>query len=130
MSGLDEEQLRFLRTNNRTMYAALSAPCVDCHIAWHPLVMTFDHRDRAEKKYTISSFRTASPKTFKKELAKCDVVCRNCHQIREYLRDINVLEIGEFKKSRYKYYERMVPYLLDGATIRLDAYQQVPIGVI
>lgn len=128
MAGLDEQQYRNWKRNSRVMYTKLSAPCEDCNITWHPLVMTFDHEDRAQKKYVISNLRTAHPETFDRELAKCAVVCRNCHQIREYLRDINVLDIGEAKKNRYKYYERLVPYLCGGAMLRRDAFQLVKIG--
>ena len=130
MAGLDEEQLRNLARNRRVMYKLLSAPCEDCNITWHPLVMTFDHEDRSQTKYVISNLKTALPSVFDEEIAKCAVVCRNCHQIREYLRDINVLDIGKAKANRYKYYERLVPYLCGGAMLRRDAFKFVRIGSI
>lgn len=130
MAGLNETQLRNLKRNSRVMYKMLSAPCVDCNIVWHPLVMTFDHEDRATKKYVIADLKIAHPATFDREIAKCAVVCRNCHQIREYLRDINVMDIGEAKRGRYRYYERLVPYLCGGAMLRRDAFKFVRIGNI
>lgn len=130
MTGLNYGQIQNIKHNTRVMYTALSAPCIDCNITWHPLVMTFDHRDRAKKKYVIANIRAINPKKFLEEINKCDVVCRNCHDIREYLRDINVLEIGEFKQERYKYYERLVEYLCGGALLRKDAFDIVPLGDI
>lgn len=128
MAGLGKQKLANLKRNNRVAFAALSRPCVDCNITWHPLVMTFDHVDRAEKKHVLADFRTAAPHEFDAELAKCEAVCRNCHQIREYLRDIDVLKVSAIKRNKYKYYERLVPYLAGGAIIRRDAFDLVPIG--
>ena len=59
--------------------------CVDCGINNH-ILLDFDHiRD---KKYNISrmihdGFSWAA---IKKEIAKCEVVCANCHRIRTYNR--------------------------------------------
>lgn len=128
--GLSPKEIFYVKRNTRVMYEALSQPCVDCNITWHPLVMTFDHVDRSQKKHTIANIRAMRPKFFDLEVAKCEVVCRNCHQIREYLRDIGVLEIGAGKKNTYKYYERLVPYLCGGGIIRRDAYDFVPAGDI
>jgi hypothetical protein len=45
--------------------------------------LEFHHRDPGEKDFTISKFRLTSWKKneqiIKKELDKCDLVCRNCH---------------------------------------------------
>jgi hypothetical protein len=55
-------------------------PCVDCGLI-DPLVMHFDHRDRATKKATVSYLMChgASLESIQKEVAKCDVRCANCH---------------------------------------------------
>lgn len=62
----------------------LSHPCVDCGET-NPIVLEFDHRDGADKLWTISemaSRRNSSIENIKKEIDKCDVRCANCHKIR------------------------------------------------
>ena len=56
--------------------------CADCGIN-EPLVLQFDHRDPDSKKGTIGKkFAAWGPKTIREEIAKCDVVCANCHIMR------------------------------------------------
>ncbi len=52
--------------------------CVDCGEG-DPLVLEFDHR--GNKKYEVSSLVSDGYplSTIQREIAKCDVVCRNCH---------------------------------------------------
>lgn len=109
--------------NTKVMHKALSRKCCDCRLHWHPLVMTFDHRERSSKVKNPSAFRTVSPSAFKRELDKCDVVCRNCHQIREYLRDAGHIDISPRKKAQYNYYASLVKWLTHGALIRPDTYE-------
>ena len=59
--------------------------CVDCGIGNH-IILDFDHL--RDKKYNISrmihdGFPWAA---IKKEIAKCEVVCANCHRIRTHKR--------------------------------------------
>lgn len=62
-------------------------PCTDCQEWFNPWQMEFDHRDRTTKVGCISTIlRTASHQTFLNELAKCDVVCANCHRNRTFRR--------------------------------------------
>lgn len=45
-----------------------------------PRILIFHHRDPAEKQFTIrSSNRTH--RVVDREVAKCDILCRNCHAI-------------------------------------------------
>jgi len=122
---LTDQQIANLHRNNRVKFELLAQPCVDCKIQWHPLVMTFDHTDRSKKRNEISKLLVCAPEEFDAEVAKCDVVCRNCHQIREYLRDLNILNISKGKQPAYRFYEKLIPYLCGGATLRSDAYQYV-----
>ncbi len=47
--------------------------------------MDFDHRNSNEKKFAISqSKRMGSIEKTKTEIAKCDVVCANCHRERTF----------------------------------------------
>jgi hypothetical protein len=62
-----------------------NAGCTDCGETNH-IVLDFDHL--GNKKYNVSrmihdGFSWAA---IKKEIAKCEVVCANCHRIRTHLR--------------------------------------------
>lgn len=61
-------------------------PCLDCGIKYPPYVMQFDHL--GDKKFNIGSATAHNPKPDKlrAEIAKCEVVCANCHAIRTYNR--------------------------------------------
>lgn len=55
-------------------------PCVDCGED-NIIVLDFDHRDPADKHFTIGGGSTArKPESIKKEIQKCDVRCSNCHR--------------------------------------------------
>ncbi len=59
-------------------------PCLDCGGLFPPECMDFDHRDRSQKKRNIASMIgiCQSKATILAEIAKCDLVCANCHRIR------------------------------------------------
>jgi hypothetical protein len=62
-----------------------STPCADCGKNYPYYVMDFDHRDPATKKFTIASkAKSTSRKQIWEEIAKCDVVCSNCHRERTH----------------------------------------------
>ena len=61
--------------------------CVDCGEKYPHWMLDFDHRPEHEK--LGSPIQIASTYNIKKaweEVAKCDVVCPNCHRIRSYIR--------------------------------------------
>jgi len=59
-------------------------PCRDCGGRFAPHQMDFDHRDQATKSFTLCAGRAAlkSREQILVEVAKCDVVCANCHRLR------------------------------------------------
>jgi hypothetical protein len=61
-------------------------PCMDCGGTFPPYVMEFDHRDPATKLFALTSSRAMlKPRDqLLAEIAKCDIVCSNCHQARTY----------------------------------------------
>ena len=65
-----------------------SEPCMDCGIRFPLVCMDFDHRDRSTKRSNVSRLVIggAAMKTFLREIELCDVVCSNCHRIREATR--------------------------------------------
>jgi len=66
-------------------------PCVDCGET-DPVVLEFDRR--SDKAFSIAQgLRDRSWPSLLKEMAKCDVVCANCHRRRTALR-------GGFARAR------------------------------
>jgi hypothetical protein len=62
-------------------------PCMDCGGTFHPAAMQFDHRPGTTKVADLASLaRDGSTHLFGLELAKCDLVCANCHAIRTFER--------------------------------------------
>ncbi len=61
-------------------------PCTDCGESYPACVMDFDHV-RGEKLFNVTSMKGRSPSeaAILEEVAKCDVVCANCHRIRTWL---------------------------------------------
>jgi hypothetical protein len=62
-----------------------SKPCVDCGGIFPSECMDFDHLSD-DKIIDISKSLYRSMEFIKKEIAKCDLVCANCHRIRTYKR--------------------------------------------
>lgn len=62
-------------------------PCLDCHQIYPPYVMDFDHV-RGSKRGDISTLATngVSLTILRRELAKCECVCANCHRERTHTR--------------------------------------------
>lgn len=64
----------------------LERGCVDCGYNTHPAALDFDHRRGEPKVKDVSKLLTNSMEKLLAEIAKCDVVCANCHRIRTSLR--------------------------------------------
>lgn len=63
--------------------ALKNKPCLDCGGMFHPEAMEFDHRDGEIKSFSVATFaRNVGDDLFYKEVAKCDLVCANCHRVR------------------------------------------------
>lgn len=66
-----------------------NVPCMDCGGVFPPCVMDFDHRDPSTKTKRFRSPGMMAARTslaeFEAEIAKCDLVCANCHRIRTHL---------------------------------------------
>ena len=74
--------------------------CMDCKEDYPYWMLEFDHL--SYKKFNISGYRkkTNSLDTIKAEIAKCEVVCSNCHRIRTFVRNLvngtDTTDISEF----------------------------------
>lgn len=54
-------------------------PCVECGQD-NPVVLEFDHLEDKSKSISLLVGQGYSIKTIKKEIAKCQVLCANCHR--------------------------------------------------
>ena len=62
-------------------------PCMDCGRVFPHQVMQWDHRPGSEKRGEISiDFWGRTRAEVLAEIAKCDLVCANCHAIRTFAR--------------------------------------------
>lgn len=79
------------RTRDYLISVKASTPCADCGSLYHPCVMDFDHvtGDKTDNVSNIAASGRLS--ALKREIAKCELVCSNCHRVRTYnrrLRDV------------------------------------------
>lgn len=79
-----QERYRIMSTASRELIAAAKArPCADCAGSFPPWCMDFDHiAERGPKRFRLAAFASRKPETVAAEIAKCDVICANCHRIR------------------------------------------------
>jgi hypothetical protein len=73
------------------VHALKLAPCFDCGRLYHPTIMEYDHRPGTQKIACVSDLtrHIGSWQDIEEEIAKCDLVCANCHRLRSTLRDPN-----------------------------------------
>jgi hypothetical protein len=64
-------------------------PCFDCKQTFVPAAMEFDHRPGTEKQFNLNvhGLRSHSLEAVMNEMAKCDLVCANCHRVRTMARN-------------------------------------------
>jgi hypothetical protein len=58
------------------------APCADCGVSYDKCVMDFDHREGEVKLFNLGGQVNRALDLLVAEIAKCDVVCANCHRLR------------------------------------------------
>lgn len=74
--------------------------CADCKENYPYWMMDFDHL--GNKSFNISNFRqhTTSIELVKEEIAKCEIVCANCHRNRTHARLLvtggDTIDLSEF----------------------------------
>jgi hypothetical protein len=81
-----------------------NAVCAVCGEDYPHWIMEFDHR--SDKLFNISEWfnTTRSLDVIKIEIAKCDIVCANCHKNRTYCRLLggggNTLNVAEYYSGK------------------------------
>lgn len=84
MSRGDHTRARNKR--RRALHDLKSGPCVDCGVVYPTYVLDFDHRDPQTKCFSIASAMAHGYAwaAVVSEVAKCDLVCANCHRQRTH----------------------------------------------
>jgi hypothetical protein len=80
-----ERRNRWRRKRVAQLVAMLkAAPCMDCKQSFPSCVMDFDHRPGEVKRFLLKTSKMVTYKltTIMLEIAKCDLVCANCHRVR------------------------------------------------
>lgn len=86
----DQEKVRKERQirNRKIIDQAKNKPCMDCGKSFPSCCMDFDHRDKTTKLRAVAKLLSASLSYLLREIAKCDVVCANCHRIRTHKKEL------------------------------------------
>lgn len=90
-SKFNEYRNEWVRNRKRFFMEAKNVPCMDCGLV-NPIVMEFDHRPDEVKSFTIAANWQFSMDRLLKEIAKCDIVCANCHRLRTHNRRAPLVE--------------------------------------
>ena len=83
-----EREIERVRLRQRASISYLrelrQVACADCGGKFLPIQMDFDHRDPRFKSFRVSSAHASlkSRERLLEEVAKCDIVCANCHRRR------------------------------------------------
>jgi len=84
-----QRALRHKEKLRAILKAAKDGSCADCGRHFPPYVFDFDHREGEKKLFNVSALnhhRWVSVQQLETEIAKCDLVCSNCHRIRTHQR--------------------------------------------
>jgi hypothetical protein len=58
-----------------------TGPCSRCGGLFPAICLDFHHRDPAQKKFELTRASSHSRADIIAEIAKCDVICANCHRL-------------------------------------------------
>lgn len=81
-----EKNLRSFHKRREFVRQMKNRPCEDCGISYPYYVMDFDHREDEIKEFGLNEITQKAINSLKREIAKCDVVCANCHRERTHQR--------------------------------------------
>jgi hypothetical protein len=95
----DEQNFPNINISKRIRYIIeqKSKPCIDCHMSYPYYIMQFDHIPGSHKKFNVSQAVTSkkSLDQIKEEIAKCELVCANCHAFRTHKRSVEARNLRE-----------------------------------
>lgn len=78
-----ERNARLTETNERIVAELISRPCLDCKGSFPRRAMVFSYRQVPRWHRTLSKLILKETKDFVDELGACDVICMNCHLLRD-----------------------------------------------
>lgn len=113
------------KRNREIVLEAKSRPCADCGKTYPYYVMDFDHLgDKvAAVSYLVPSY---GPSTIVAEIAKCEVVCANCHRIRSFTRLHRETDLGTSGAPHCS--QDQLPGLADDLQIQSNARDVAQLG--
>ncbi len=81
-----ERKKKLIKRHQERVIELKSKPCLDCGRRFPYVCMDFDHL--GDKKHNIANMISGgwSWKAIQAEIAKCELVCSNCHRIRTHER--------------------------------------------
>lgn len=83
--------LRFRQINRAIIREAKEVPCTDCGVEYPYYVMEFDHL--GDKHFNVGQTGpTTGRERLIREIAKCEVVCANCHAARSHHRRVAAMK--------------------------------------
>jgi hypothetical protein len=98
-TGKDPEYKRVVYGRWKDKIEAIKAvPCADCGGSFPTECMDFDHIDPAQKSFNMAYGRSVGWQRVLEEIAKCRIICANCHRIRT--RRQNPRAIADSRKFR------------------------------
>lgn len=75
------ERQRYVDSRTKVDAIKLAVGCKECGYNAHPSALEFNHIDPSTKLYTISQAMKRPWSDIEAEIAKCEVLCANCHRI-------------------------------------------------
>jgi ribosomal protein L44E len=81
------------------LVTAAGGRCIDCGYANCLGALDFHHRDPATKDFSVGHFN-GSLKRLLAEVAKCDLLCANCHRTRHAREDAELVDMHPSAESR------------------------------
>lgn len=124
MTAMDLTERRRRRRNAKTyrslkkrrlrrkaeLVAAAGGQCVDCRYATCLAALEFHHCDATTKEFGVGNF-SGSFERLLAEVAKCDLLCANCHRQHHALEDANLVDMKPTAVSRRRTKLRAVDWV-------------------
>ena len=81
--GADRARKVYRASGERMDALKLASGCADCNYNAHAVALDFDHiPERGPKRGNLNDMRHRPWSEVAPEIAKCEVVCANCHRVR------------------------------------------------
>lgn len=107
------------------LVAAAGGRCVDCGYGVYLGALEFHHRDAATKDFDVGDF-DGSFERLLAEVAKCDLLCANCHRTRHAREDADLVDLHVTAESRRRTKVRAVLWF-GGTCYGCDEEHQAPL---